>query len=71
MAVSKSLTTINLKAYVDKGSSHTGVDFFTLLISSNKQKLKVAEESPKVPGLSTALRNMVTKTLLPVSDLFT
>ncbi|TMP51333.1 PilZ domain-containing protein [Pseudoalteromonas sp. S1612] len=63
MAVSKSQTTINLKAHADKGSSHTGVDFFTLLINSNKQKLKVAEESPKVPGLSTALRNMVTKTL--------
>lgn len=63
VAVSKSLTTINLKAHTEKDVPHTGVEFFTLLINSNKQKLKVAEESPKVPGLSTALRNMVTKTL--------
>ena len=37
--------------------------FFTQLIENNKDKLKVSEEAPKVPGLSTALRNMVTKSV--------
>ena len=63
MAVSKSLTTINLKATIEAGTSHMGVKFFTQLIENNKSKLKVSEETPKIPGLSTALRNMVTKTV--------
>lgn len=63
MAVSKSLTTVNLKAHIVPEQAHIGVDFFTLLIDNNKQKLKVAEEGPKVLGLSTALRNMVTKSI--------
>lgn len=63
MAVSKSLTTINLKAIRIADSPHMGVTFFTQLIENNKDKLKVSEEAPKVPGLSTALRNMVTKTV--------
>ncbi|CAM4021877.1 MULTISPECIES: PilZ domain-containing protein [Pseudoalteromonas] len=63
MAVSKSLTTINLKASRVADVPHEGVRFFTQLIENNKDKLKVSEEAPKVPGLSTALRNMVTKSV--------
>lgn len=63
MAVSKSLTTINLKASRIADTPHEGVKFFTQLIENNKDKLKVSEEAPKVPGLSTALRNMVTKSV--------
>ncbi|CAM4314259.1 PilZ domain-containing protein [Pseudoalteromonas ostreae] len=63
MAVSKSLTTINLKALRIADNPHEGVKFFTQLIENNKEKLKVSEEAPKVPGLSTALRNMVTKSV--------
>lgn len=63
MAISKSLTTINLKASRIAESAHVGVSFFRQLIENNKNKLKVSEEAPKVPGLSTALRNMVTKSV--------
>lgn len=63
MAVSKSLTTINLKASRIAESAHVGVAFFTQLIENNKNKLKASEEAPKIPGLSTALRNMVTKSV--------
>ncbi|MFU2509838.1 PilZ domain-containing protein [Pseudoalteromonas sp. ASV78] len=63
MAVSKSLTTINFKASRIADNPHEGVTFFTQLIENNKDKLKVSEEAPKVPGLSTALRNMVTKSV--------
>lgn len=63
MAVSKSFTTINLKALRIADNPHEGVKFFTQLIENNKDKLKVSEEAPKVPGLSTALRNMVTKSV--------
>ncbi|MBH0057083.1 PilZ domain-containing protein [Pseudoalteromonas sp. SWXJZ94C] len=63
MAVSKSFTTINLKANRIADLPHSGVSFFTQLIESNKDKLKISEESPKVEGLSTALRNMVTKSV--------
>ncbi|MBB1301505.1 PilZ domain-containing protein [Pseudoalteromonas sp. SR44-8] len=63
MAVSKSFTTINLKALRIVDNPHEGVKFFTQLIENNKDKLKVSEEAPKVPGLSTALRNMVTKSV--------
>ncbi len=63
MAISKSLTTINLKANRVADLPHAGVNFFTQLIQSNKDKLKVSEEAPKIEGLSTALRNMVTKSV--------
>jgi hypothetical protein len=63
MAISKSFTTINLKANRIADLPHSGVSFFTQLIENNKDKLKVSEESPKVEGLSTALRNMVTKSV--------
>ena len=63
MAVNKSFTIINLKASRVADLPHAGVLFFTQLINSNKDKLKVSEEAPKVPGLSTALRNMVTKSV--------
>ncbi|WP_404338474.1 PilZ domain-containing protein [Pseudoalteromonas mariniglutinosa] len=63
MAVSKSMTTVNLKAHHIENNKHLGIEFFTLLIDNNKDKLKVCEESPKTPGLSTALRNMVTKSI--------
>ena len=63
MAISKSFTTINLKANRVADLPHAGVTFFTQLIEGNKDKLKVSEEAPKVEGLSTALRNMVTKSV--------
>ncbi len=63
MAISKSFTTINLKANRIAELPHAGVTFFTQLIEGNKDKLKVSEEGAKVEGLSTALRNMVTKSV--------
>ncbi|PKG63930.1 MULTISPECIES: PilZ domain-containing protein [Pseudoalteromonas] len=63
MAISKSFTTINLKANRVADLPHAGVTFFTQLIEGNKDKLKVSEEAPKVEGLSTALRNMITKSV--------
>jgi hypothetical protein len=63
MAVSKSFTTINLKAHSVADLAHIGVKFFTQLIENNKNKLKVSEEAPKIEGLSTAIRNMVTKSV--------
>ncbi|MBQ4831984.1 PilZ domain-containing protein [Pseudoalteromonas sp. MMG010] len=63
MAISKSLTTLNLKAHRIADSAHIGVKFFDQLIEGNKDKLHACEESPKVPGLSTALRNMITKSV--------
>ncbi|GAA60749.1 hypothetical protein P20652_2615 [Pseudoalteromonas sp. BSi20652] len=63
MALGKSLTTINLKANQVADLPHAGVSFFTQLIEGNKDKLKVSEETPKIEGLSTALRNMVTKSV--------
>ena len=63
MAVNKSLTTINLKAYQIVKEPHDGINFFTQLIENNKDKLTASEEEPKIEGLSTALRNMVTKSV--------
>lgn len=63
IAINKSFTLINLKANTGNDLTHTGVTFFTQLIDSNKNKLTIAEEAPKVQGLSTALRNMVTKSV--------
>lgn len=63
MAISKSLTTVNLKVHRLTDLPHMGIQFFTALIENNKDKLHACEESPKIPGLSTALRNMVTKSV--------
>lgn len=63
MAVSKSKTIINLKASKVADLPHVGIEFFKQLIEMNKSKLHACEESPKIPGLSTALRNMATKTV--------
>ncbi|MCG9707329.1 PilZ domain-containing protein [Pseudoalteromonas shioyasakiensis] len=63
MAVSKSLTTVNLKVHRIGDLPHMAIKFFTVLIDNNKDKLRVCEETPKIPGLSTALRNMVTKSV--------
>jgi len=63
MAISKSLTIVNLKANRVADLPHAGVSFFTQLIENNKDKLKASEEAPKIEGLSTALRNMVTKSV--------
>jgi len=63
MAISKSLTTVNLKVHRISDLPHMAIKFFTVLIENNKDKLRVCEESPKIPGLSTALRNMVTKSV--------
>lgn len=63
MAVSKSKTIINLKVSKLTDLPHVGMVFFKQLIEMNKSKLHACEESPKIPGLSTALRNMVTKTV--------
>lgn len=61
MAVSKSKTIMNLK--IAKVEPHIGKQFFQQLIQSNRHKLTVAEETPKYPGLSDALRNMYLKAL--------
>ncbi|RZQ54122.1 PilZ domain-containing protein [Pseudoalteromonas phenolica] len=63
MAVSKSKTIINLKVHKLTENKHPAIEFFTQLIEKNKSKLQACEESPKVPGLSTALRNMITKSV--------
>ncbi|CAH9056445.1 hypothetical protein PSECIP111854_01794 [Pseudoalteromonas sp. CIP111854] len=63
MAVSKTKTTINLKVSKLTDSPKTASDFFKLLIDSNKDKLQPCKETPRVPGLSTALRNMITKSV--------
>lgn len=63
MAIGKSFTTINLQVNQIADLPHPSVTFFTQLIENNKSKLKVSEEAPKVEGLSTALRNMVTKSV--------
>lgn len=59
MAVSKNRTIMNLK--IAKVPIHTGKQFFSQLIQSNRSKLTLAEETPKYPGLSDALRNMYVK----------
>ena len=63
MAVSKSQTIINLKVHKITENQHPAIEFFTQLIDKNKSKLQACEESPKIPGLSTALRNMITKSV--------
>ena len=57
MAVSKSRTIMNLRA-LEGTEPHVGRLFFQQLIQNNRSKLTLAEESPKYPGLSGALRNM-------------
>ncbi|MDX5408388.1 MAG: PilZ domain-containing protein [Chromatiaceae bacterium] len=57
MAVSKSRTIMNLRA-AEGTEPHPGRLFFQQLIQNNRAKLTPAEESPKYPGLSVALRNM-------------
>lgn len=61
MAVSRSRTIMNLK--IARSEAHVGKDFFKQLIQSNRNKLTVAEETAKYPGLSDALRNMYLKSL--------
>lgn len=62
MAISKTKTIVNLRSYQPTPDTpHQGSIFFTQLIANNKDKLQASEESPKVPGLSAALRNIVTK----------
>jgi hypothetical protein len=63
MAVSKSQTIINLKVHKITESKHPAIEFFTQLVDKNKDKLQACEETPKIPGLSTALRNMITKSV--------
>lgn len=60
MAVSKNHHIMNLKA-VKTSVPHIGKQFFQQIIHSNRSKLTVAEEAPKYPGLSDALRNMYIK----------
>ena len=50
MAISKSLTTVNLKVHRITDLPHMAIKFFTVLIENNKDKLRVCEESPKIPG---------------------
>lgn len=57
MAVSKSRTIINLKV-AGNDDKHIGQVFFQQLIKNNRSKLTQAQETPRYPGLSTALRNM-------------
>ena len=64
MALSKTKTVVNLRTYrASTDMDHTGALFFHQLIENNKKKLVASEESPKTPGLSTALRNMATKNI--------
>ena len=62
MAVSKSQTIMNLRALPTE-DGHTGKQFFQQLIQNNRAKLTLAEETPKYPGLSEALRTMYLKAL--------
>lgn len=62
MAVSKSHTIMNLRALPTE-DGHTGKQFFQQLIQNNRAKLTLAEETPKYPGLSEALRSMYLKAL--------
>lgn len=57
MAVSKSRTIMNLRA-AEGTEPHNGRLFFQQLIQNNRAKLTQAEESPRYPGLATALRNL-------------
>jgi hypothetical protein len=57
MAISKSHTIMNLRA-AEGTEPHVGRLFFQQLIQNNRAKLTLAEESPKYPGLSVALRNL-------------
>ncbi|MGI5308700.1 PilZ domain-containing protein [Rheinheimera sp. WS51] len=57
MAVSKSRTIINLKV-AGNDEKHIGQQFFSQLIQNNRSKLTQAQETPRYPGLSAALRNM-------------
>lgn len=57
MAVSKSRTIINLKV-AGNDNKHIGQVFFQKLIQNNRSKLTLAQERPRYPGLSDALRNM-------------
>ncbi|MBV2128874.1 PilZ domain-containing protein [Arsukibacterium indicum] len=62
MAVSKSHTIMNLRA-LPTDDGHTAKQFFQQLIQNNRAKLTLAEETPKYPGLSEALRTMYLKAL--------
>lgn len=59
MAVSKNQRILNLK--VAKTEHHPAKQFFRQLIHSNKNKLTEAAETPKYPGLASALKNMYLK----------
>ncbi|WP_440053972.1 PilZ domain-containing protein [Pseudoalteromonas sp. T1lg65] len=63
MAVNKAKTIINLKVAKIGDLDHSAVHFFRVLIENNKNKLVACDEAPKIPGLSLALRNMVTKSV--------
>ncbi|GEK09939.1 PilZ domain-containing protein [Pseudoalteromonas peptidolytica] len=63
MMVNKTSTIINLKVQKIGQLDHNAMSFFKVLIDNNKDKLVACDEAPKVPGLSTALRNMVTKSV--------
>lgn len=60
MAVSKNKTIMNLRVAPTE-QPHSGKVFFQQLIQSNRAKLTLAEETPKYPGMSEALRNMYLK----------
>lgn len=60
VAVSKNQTILNMRIY-EVGGKHLGRLFFQQLIQTNRAKLTAALESPKIPGLSDALRNMYAK----------
>ncbi|MDX3773299.1 PilZ domain-containing protein [Chromatiaceae bacterium AAb-1] len=62
VAVSKSHSIMNLRA-LESEEQHTGKLFFQRLIQNNRSKLTPAEETPRYPGLSGALRNMYLSTM--------
>ncbi|PKH05341.1 PilZ domain-containing protein [Moritella sp. Urea-trap-13] len=53
----KAKTILHLQISGDK-EAHIGCQFFSLLISSNKDKLKSMPEPSQSPGVATVLRNM-------------
>lgn len=60
MAVSKSKTVMNLRAY-EKSSKKSARPFFLKLIEQNRTKLTPAKMESRYPGLSNCLRNLTAK----------
>jgi hypothetical protein len=62
MAISKSKTVMNLRAY-DQNDNHAAKPFFKKLIEQNIDKLTPAKMESRFPGLSGCLRNLTAKAI--------